>query len=435
MSDSDRPQFTVADVESANQTSGEPPRRGRGFFQQRPYAKWVLLAAVVAIAVGAYFVYRYYATRETTDDAQVDGYIIPISAKVGGIVQTVDFEDNQRVKAGTLLVQIDPADYQAALARAEAAEAAAAAALQQAQTGVPITSTTTASRLANAEAGVRAANAQITASEREVAAAKAQLSSAQARLREAEARNVLAQQNLKRMAELVAKDEISRQQYDSAVSDAKAAEATVDAAKSGVAQAEQAMRVAESHVLQAQAGLAQAQASVEAAQTAPQEVKTSEQRVAAAEADLKQAKAAVETAKLNLGYTTVTAPTNGIATKKSVQPGQVVAPGQPLLSLVPLEDIWVTANFKETQLDHMRVGQPATIKVDAYGGRAYAGHVESFAPATGARFSLLPPENATGNYVKVVQRVPVRIAFDNIAEARELLRPGMSVVVTVQTGK
>lgn len=433
MPDSDRPQFTVADVEH-NQAQGEPPRRKRGFFREHPLAKWILLAALAIIAVAGYFVYKYYSVRETTDDAQVDGYIIPISAKVGGIVQAVYFEDNQRVKAGAVLVQIDPRDYQAALQRAEAEEAAAEAQLRAAQTGVPITSRTTESRLATAQAGVRAANAQVAAAEREVAAAKAQLTSAQARLQEAEARNVLAQQNLKRMAALVAKDEISRQQYDTALAEARSAQAAVEAAKAAVAQAEQAVQVAESHVLQAQAGVAQAQAAVQAAETAPEQVASSEAQAGAAEARLQQMRANVAQAKLNLSYTTVTAPANGIASKKSVQPGQVVAPGQPLLSLVPFEDIWVTANFKETQLNHMRVGQPATIKVDAFGGRAYRGHVESFAPATGARFSLLPPENASGNYVKVVQRIPVRIAFNNLAEARELLRPGMSVVVTVVTG-
>jgi membrane fusion protein (multidrug efflux system) len=433
MPHADRPQFTVADVDS-NQAQGDTPQQSRGFWSEHPMAKWILLAVLAILVVAGYFVYKYYSARETTDDAQVDGYIIPISAKVGGIVQAVYFEDNQHVKAGTVLVQIDPRDYEAALQRAEAEEAAAEAQLRQAQTGVPITSKTTESRLATAQAGVRSANAQVAAAEREVAAAKAQLNSAQARLKEAEARNVLAQQNLKRMAALVAKDEISRQQYDTAVAEASSAQAAVEAAQAAVAQAEQAVQVAESHVLQAQAGVAQARAAVQAAETAPEQVASSEAQAGAAEARLRQARANLAQAKLNLSYTTVTAPADGIVSKKSVQPGQIVAAGQPLLSLVPFEEIWVTANFKETQLNHMRVGQAAIIKVDAFGGREFRGRVESFAPATGARFSLLPPENASGNFVKVVQRIPVRIAFDNLAEARELLRPGMSVVATVVTG-
>ncbi len=421
--------------QAAVETTAPPARPRRGFFRRHPHAKWVLLAVLIALGVGAYLVWRYYyAGRVTTDDAQIDGYITPISAKVGGIIQSVNFEDNQRVKAGTLLVQIDPRDYEVALQRAEAEEADAAAQVAVAQTGVPITSTTTASKLATATAGVRVATAQVDAAEKEVAAAKAQLSSAQAQLREAEARNTLAQQNLKRMQLLVEKDEISRQQYDSAVADARAASAAVDAAKAAVSHAQHAVQVAESHVTQAQAGVTQAQAAVRAAQTAPQEVATSRAQAEAAEARLKKAKAAVEQAKLNLSYTTVRAPADGVVSQKSVQPGQVVAPGQPLLSLVPLRDIWVTANFKETQLKDMHVGQPATFSVDAYGGLQYRGRVESFAPATGARFSLLPPENATGNYVKVVQRIPVRIAINPEQHPRHVLRPGMSVIATVRTG-
>ncbi len=429
----------VAGIDREQQQAPEakPTRRERRrrFFREHPRAIWVLLGIVLILAAGAYLAWRHYSVRESTDDAQIDAHINPISAKVGGTVIAVNVDDNQQVQAGTVLVQIDPRDYQVALDRAQADLEAAIAGGRAAQTNVPITSTTTASRLSTAQANVRAAGAGVVAAEKEVDAAGAQLSSAQARLREAQARNDLAQQNLTRMKQLVAKDEISRQQYDAAVADATAAAAAVDSAKAAVAQAEQGVPVAESHVAQAQAALAQANAGVQAAQTAPQEVAVSRAQSGGAQAKIQQSQAAVAQAELNLQYTTVKAPVNGIVSKKTVEVGQVIQPGQPLLAVIPLEDIWVTANFKETQLNKMRVGQAAIIKVDAYGGREYRAHVDSIAAATGARFSLLPPENATGNYVKVVQRVPVKIVFEKGQDPNHLLRPGMSVEATVLTGR
>jgi membrane fusion protein (multidrug efflux system) len=292
---------------------------------------------------------------------------------------------------------------------------------------------TTASHVSTANAQVESARAGIAASEKEVSAANAQLDAAQARLRAAEARNVLAEKNLERMKMLVEKDEVSRQQYDAAVSEARSTAAGVDAAKAAVANAEQGVQVAQSHVAQAKAALGQAQAAVQAAGTAPQQVAVSRAQSGSAEARAALAKTALAQAQLNLQYTTVKAPIDGIVGNRNVQPGEVIQRGQPLMSLIPIEDIWVTANFKETQLNHMRPGQAAIISVDAYGGREYHGHVESIAPATAARFSLLPPENATGNYVKVVQRVPVRIRIDKGQDPEHLLRPGMSVVATVIT--
>ncbi len=428
----------MADIAGANQETGEETRpalreRRRAFFRQHPRARWWLLAVLLVLAVAGYFVWRYYAVRESTDDAQIDAYTHQISAKVGGRVERVYVIDNQHVKAGTVLVQIDPKDYQVALDRARADLAAAQANLRAAQSGVPITSTTTASRQSTANAGVQAARAGLTASQKEVSAAHAQLDAAQARLREAEARDVLAQKDLERMKMLVEKDEISRQQYDAAVSEARSTAAGVDAAKAAVANAQQGVQVAESHVLQAQAAVVQAQAAVRAAATAPQEVAVSRAESGSAQARVEQAQAAVSQAELNLQYTTVKAPIDGITGNRNVQPGEVIQAGQPLMAVIPIEDIWVTANFKETQLNMMRPGQSATVSVDAYGGREYRGHIESIAPATGARFSLLPPENATGNYVKVVQRVPVRIRIDKGQDPEHLLRPGMSVIAEVIT--
>jgi membrane fusion protein (multidrug efflux system) len=416
-------------------TDNPPSRAGlrRSYFREHRRARWVLLAALIILGIGAYWAWSYYSSRESTDDAQIDGHIDPISARVGGTVIEVNVDDNQFVKAGTVLVRIDPKDFQVALDRALADAASAMATATAVRTGVPITVTTTGSRLDTADAAVRAAQAGVAAAQKEVAAARAQLNAAQARLREAEAHSQLAEQNLARMKQLVARDEISQQQYDVAVSDAKASSATVDSARAAVAQAEQAVPVAESHVAQAQAALAQAEAGVQAARVGPQQIASSRAEAGSAAAKLKQYEAAVEQAKLNLQYTVVRAPVDGVVSRKSVELGQVIQAGQPLLALVEVGDVWVTANYKETQLHYMRVGQPAVISVDAYGGRQYRGHVDSIAAATGARFSLLPPENATGNYVKVVQRVPVKIVLEKEQDPRHLLRPGMSVEATVLT--
>jgi membrane fusion protein (multidrug efflux system) len=414
------------------QPAGTAPRRG--FFREHPKVKWALLALAVAAAIGGYFAYRYYANRVSTDDAQIDAHIDPISARVGGPVIAVRVNDNEHVTKGQVLVQIDPHDYQIAVERAQANLAAAEAAAHAAQTAVPITTTNTQSQLRTAEANVASARAGVRAAQNEVDAAKAKLNSALARLRESQARNTLAGQNLKRMEELVAKDEISRQQYDAAVAEARSAEAAVSAAEASIAQEKQNVAVAESHVAQAEGALQQAQAAQYAAETAPQQVAVSQARSRTAEAEIQQANAALAQAMLNLKYTTVVAPEDGVVGKKTVELGQVVQPGQPLMAIVPLSDVWVTANFKETDLEHMRPGDRAEFTVDALGGRKYKGYVQSLAPATGAKFSLLPPENATGNYVKVVQRVPVKIVLNPGENKDELLRPGMSVVATVFTG-
>jgi membrane fusion protein (multidrug efflux system) len=431
MADNDRP--VTAEVATPEETA--PPRgeRRRTYFREHPRAKWIALAVLLVLGAGGFWLWHYYSGRETTDDAQVDGYITPISAKVGGTVRAVHVEDNQYVEAGKVLVEIDPRDYQVALDRARADLAQAEAAAVAARTGVPITATTTSSRLRTAQAGVGAAAAGLAAAEKEVGSANAQVAAAEARVREAEARNTLAQQNLARMKQLVGRDEISQQQYDAAVADANAAAATMSAARAAAAQAEQLVPVAGSHVAQAKAGLSQAQTAVEAAGTWPEEVAATKAQVGSAAARVEQARAAVAQAELNLQYTTVKAPAAGVVSRRSVDPGQVIAPGQPLLAVVLLSEIWVTANFKETQLHYVRVGQPATLKIDAYGGREYRGRVNSIAAATGARFSLLPPENATGNFVKVVQRVPVKIMLEPNQDPERLLRPGMSVDVTVLT--
>jgi membrane fusion protein (multidrug efflux system) len=286
--------------------------------------------------------------------------------------------------------------------------------------------------MSSAGANVERATAGADAATRDVDAARARLASMQARLREAQANATRAARDLERMQQLIAKDEISQQQYDAAVAAADAAKATVESVQASVNEVTQAVSVAESRRVQALNSLTQAQAELRTARTGPEQVAVTRARAESAAARVLQARAAFDQANLNLAYATVRAPMAGRVSKKSVEPGQVIQPGQPLLAIVPIEDLWITANFKETQLKDMRPGQRATVSVDAY-GRTYQGHVDSISAATGARFSLLPPENATGNYVKVVQRIPVKIVLDKGQDPQHLLRPGMSVVPTVRT--
>jgi membrane fusion protein, multidrug efflux system len=378
--------------------------RAVGFFRSHPRAKWIVAAVVILLLIGGIIVWRYYAVRESTDDAQIDGHINPISARVTGTVLRVLHDDNEVVQAGTLLVELDPKDYQVAVDRARADLANAQANAVAANVGVPLTQTTSSSQLLAADAGVKGA-------QRDIESARAKLNDAQAMYAKTSA-------DLKRMELLIAKDEISHQQYDAAVAANNSAKAQVDAATSAIAAAE--------------SRAAQSQAQAEAVRTVPEQLKVTRARAGAASAEVQRAISALAQAELNLQYTKIVAPVTGVLSKRSVEPGQTVQAGQPLFSIVNLDDIWVTANFKETQLRDMKVGQRVKIKVDAY-GREYNGVVESIGGATGARFSLLPPENATGNYVKVVQRIPVRIRFDKGQDPNHELRPGMSVEPVVYT--
>jgi membrane fusion protein (multidrug efflux system) len=373
------------------------------------------------------------AGRETTDDAQVDAHVTPIAARVGGTITQVSVKENQQVEAGTILAVIDPRDYQVALEKAKAELATAEADAAAARVNVPITSTAAASNVSNAQGGVEQAEAATEATQRGIDAANARVATAQAHQRETEANAVKTAKDVERLKMLLAKDEISQQQYDAAVAAADAARAAADSARAQVQEAEAGISVAQSQLVQARAAAGQATAQLKGAQTAPEQVAAQRARAASADARVLQQRAAVQQAELDLEYATIKAPTKGIVSKKTVEVGQVVQAGQPLMTLIPLEEVWVTANFKETQLENMHPGQSAVIEVDAYGGREFKGHIESLAAATGSRFSLLPPENATGNFVKVVQRVPVRIAIDEKQDAEQLLRPGMSVTAKVYT--
>jgi membrane fusion protein (multidrug efflux system) len=394
-------------------------------------AKWLLIPAVLILIVGGYAAWEYLSKWETTDDAQVDGHIHPINAKVGGTVTTVNVKENQRVEAGTVIAQIDPRDYEIAVARAQAELSQAQAGAQGALAGIPVASSTAGTQITSSEAIAERAKSGVEVAGKEFAAAQARLNSAQARVREAQANATRASRDLERMQQLVAKDEISRQQYDAAASTAAASQASVESAEAGVLQAQQEIAAAQARTSQSQAELQQAQAEAQGAKTAPQQIVISRAQASSAEARVQLAKAALDQARLNLEYTTIKAPVAGVVSRKSVETGQVIQSGQPLMAIVPQEDIWVIANFKETQLADMHPGQSATVSVDAYGGRVFNGRVDSISSATGARFSLLPPENATGNYVKVVQRIPVKIAFDQGEQLSEL-RAGMSVIVKIR---
>jgi membrane fusion protein (multidrug efflux system) len=391
----------------------------------------IAIAAVVVIAIGLYF-WLTTRGREATDDAQVDGRITQISSRVGGPIVKVNVDNNQAVNEGDLLVQIDPRDYEIAVARARADLADAQANAAAAKTGVPIAQVETKAGVSTAAGGVQQAEAGVTGAEHEIQVAQSNLASAQARVREKEATATKAARDVERMRGLAQKDEISQQQFDAVVAQADSARAAADAAKSEVASAQGAITVAEQRAAQARGSAAQARAGLANAATAPQQLKVSESRAAAAEARVQQAEAALKQAELNLQYTAVRAPGPGIVSRKTIEPGQVIQGGQPLLALVDLGKIWITANYKETQLKSMQPGQAATVEVDALGGKSFNGHVDSIAGATGAKFSLLPPENATGNFVKVVQRIPVKIVLDAGQDPEHRLRPGMSVTPTVR---
>ncbi len=404
-------------VPPAQNPQGRPPlsdrdMKWREFRTRNPRFRMFLIVGIVVLLVAGFFLWRYFNSYESTDDAQIDGHLNPVSARVSGHVQKLLVEDNQYVQAGQALVQIDPSDYQVLVARAQADYDNAVAAAKSAGVNIPITTASAGGQLSSAEAEVETAQANLLA-------ARQQTDVANAQLMQADANNTKAQNDLARYKQLVSKQEISQQQYDQAYAASQAGAAGVDATRAGVAAAQQQVKAAQSRVLQAQANL-------RSAQTAPQQVASIRSRAQSAEALVEQKKAELDAAKLNLQYTSITAPVNGVVTNRTVEAGQNVQPGQELMRIINLDDIWVTANFKETQLRHMSVNQPVTIHVDTT-GKDYKAHLQSFAGASGAITSLLPPENATGNFVKVVQRIPVKITFDQGETKAHDLRPGMSV--------
>jgi len=383
--------------------------------RRRSYKRWIILASFVGLVITGAFLWRYFSGFESTDDAQVDVHLYPVSARISGYIQKVNVEDNQWVEQGFTLVEIDPKDYEVALARAQATLDTSEAAAKSSNIDVPISSVDTSSQLKSTSSDIKNAEAEIQAAEKQAAAAHA-------RVLEAQAENVKAQDDVTRYHLLLTKEEVPKQIYDHAYAAAATDVAAVAAAEADEAAAEQA-------VLEAHSRLTEAEAHYEDAQAGPQRVASTRAKALSAGADVNQKRAAVEQARLNLGYTKIFAPVAGEVTKKVVV-GLNVDPGEQLLTVVPLDQVWITANFKETQLKHMRVGQKAEVELDS-NGRTYRGHVDSIAGATGPIFSLLPPENATGNYVKIVQRVPVKIVIDPGENRDRQLRPGMNVEAKV----
>jgi membrane fusion protein (multidrug efflux system) len=401
-----------------NQPASESRYTRKSALLSNPRTKWIVIIVALVIVVGVFFLWRYLSSYESTDDAQIDGHINSVSARVSGHVIKLNVDDNQYVQKGTVLVEIDPADYNVAAAQARAEFADAQAQASAAGINVPITNVNTASQVTGAQASVSSAQAG-------VAAAKQQFEAAKSQVNEAEANNTKAQNDLARYKQLIDKQEISQQQYDQAVASAQAAAATLRAARANAdASAEQ--------IRQAQSKVQQANADLRNANTAPQLMRVTQARALSAQANAEQKKAQLDQAELNLQYTKVVAPVNGIVSNRTVEVGQNVQPGQEMMKVIPVDDgdLWVTANFKETQLRNIRPGQAADIAVDA-NGKTYKGKVDSIAGSSGARSSLLPPENATGNYVKVVQRLPVKIVFNPGEIKGRDLRPGMSATPKV----
>lgn len=396
--------------------AGEPvngaPSERRSYSPPKKHRKLLIISGAVLAVFTGVVLWLYFSSYESTDDAQVDVHLYPVSARISGYVIAVNVDDNQWVKKGKVLVEIDPKDYEVAVAQARANLANSEATAQSLNITVPITTVNTSSQLSFTSSDIESAKAGIASAEKQLAAAHYQLVQAQAT-------DVKAQDDLQRYKLLVDKKEVAEQIYDQALAAARASTAAVAGAEATEAAAKQAVE-------QANSRLVQAQANHQYAETAPQQVSSTKARARAAIADVEQRRAQLEQAELNLQYTKVIAPVSGVV-NKTVVVGMNVQPGQQMLTVVPLEDVWITANFKETQLRHMHVGQKAKIHVDS-SGRTFNGHVDSLAGATGPLFSLLPPENATGNYVKIVQRLPVKIVLEAGENNDHQLRPGMNVV-------
>ncbi|MBP7778906.1 MAG: HlyD family secretion protein [Acidobacteria bacterium] len=398
----------------------------------RGIARWFVLAVIVIVAIVGGIVLAGRG-HEATDDAQAEGRITQISTRVGGPVASLQVVDNQYVEAGTLLAQIDPREYEIAVARATAELSDARASAQAVSASVPIAAASTSSDVRTASSSVDESQAGITLADRQVEVARAQLVATEARVRERQATAVRAERDVERLKPLVDKDEIAQQQFDAAVAIAQSARAAAEAAQSDAAATRTGVAVAEQRALQSRAVASRAQAGLESARTAPEQLQATRARAAAAEARVQQADAVLAQAQLNLERATIKAPSAGIVSKRSIEVGQTLQPMQPLMALVSRDDVWVVANFKETQLADVRPGQSATVAVDGLDGREFSGTVESVGAATGAKFSLLPPENATGNYVKVVQRIPVKIVLTPGQDPDHRLRPGMSVYASIST--
>jgi membrane fusion protein, multidrug efflux system len=382
--------------------------------RKRHLARWFFLFGTAAMAAGAVAWWMNSQRYESTDDAQVEGHLDSVSSRISGTVTFINpkVENNQFVEAGTLLLELDPRDYQAELEHAKANLDTRIAEEHSAQVNVPIIDASAFSQLHEAEAEKQQAVAKVREAEEDLGAA-------QHRLQQDQALAARAERDRVRYQALVEKHEISRSDYDARQTEATAAAQAVEGDLAAIRSIEQ--RISETRGL-----VAQREAQIASAQTAPQQITDARAKSQSASGRLEQAAADLHTAQLNLSYTKIYAPVSGVVGRKTVELGHRVQPGQGLLMIVPLDDIWITANFKETQLKKMRAGEPVVIHVDSL-DRDFQGTVENLPGAAGPLFSLFPPENATGNYVKVVQRFPVRIRLNKDEDPQHLLRPGMSV--------
>jgi membrane fusion protein, multidrug efflux system len=411
------------DLQTSSTAANDPNQlrvpQPRLISRPRRIPRWALFV-LPAMAVLVLLSWWLYARPfESTDDAQIDGHLNAISARISGTVLYINpkAENNQYVEAGTLLLELDPNDYQAVLDHAKADLVTKEAEARSAGVNVPITDTSAFSRLRLAQAAQQTAAASVEAEQ-------ADLLAAQHKVQQDEALYSRAERDRVRYQALVEKREISRSEYDARQTESVATAQALESDRAAVASIEQ-------KIAQARSLVAERRAQVQEARTAPQQVIDAQAKSRSSVGEVQRARADVRTAELNLGYTKIYAPVSGVIGRKTVELGQRIQPGQSLLAIVPLDDIWVTADFKETQLKYMRPGQPVSIHVDTF-GRDYRGTLENLPGAAGTLFSLLPPENASGNFVKVVQRLPVRIRFNPGEDPQHLLRPGMSVEPTVR---
>jgi membrane fusion protein (multidrug efflux system) len=423
------PQPAAAAPAAAPQTP-QPSFSLRHWLQNlHPIAKGAILVVLIALAVAWYI----FNGRVTTDDAQVDCHITAIAPQVPGYVVDLLINDNTSVKVGDLLVQVDPREYEAEVAQAKANLEFAEAQANSAQIQIGLTRATTSHSTSGAAHQKESDTADYLSSQAQLEqSATANLQVAQANVAAKRATNDRAQSDLARYTPLLGTDDVSKYQFD-------AVDATARVAKSDLAAAEQQLSAAQQAVLIARANARSAQARVSRSESQFMETKAREQQVPIAEASYKsalatveRAKAALQQAELNLAYTHITAPITGQVTQKSVDLGQYVSPGQLLFTIVPLDQVYVTANFKETQLENVAPGQKVRIHVDTY-REEFEGRVDSIAGAAGSRQALLPPQNATGNFIKVVQRIPVKILVTPNKNTNLVLRPGMNVEATIYT--
>jgi membrane fusion protein (multidrug efflux system) len=402
---------SVESSRPAGPESGGSTEEGR----KRSFLFAGILGAVIVLAAIAFWIYS--STYETTDDAQVDGHLNGLTSRVDGVIKAVNVEENQTVQAGQLLVELDPRDYQVALDQAKAQLLKAEADSRAANPSLPIT-------VSSSETSLTSSRSEVVDAEAAVAAAEGERAAAAARLQEVEANNVRAQADVARYKALVDKDEVGRSQYDQVVATAKALAASVDSARASLEASQKMVDGRRAQLDQARSQLTHATVN------APNQIAITKAVLQSRQADVAARQAAVDRAQLDLEYCKIVAPVAGVVSKRVAEVGEHVSKGQRLLTISNLGDLWITANFKESQLKKMQVGQSVSVSVDAY-DQTFDGTVEAMPGATGAITSLLPPENATGNYVKVVQRLPVRIRLKPGQPGLDKLRPGMSVVPKV----